>query len=149
MMLRTIILILILSLGAIPAPSIASESEPKADLLMDENAQRAFIRQKIIERFPDDYHIMLDIAYCETRSRPFIHWEPDGSLRPHDARLSTASGTFQVLVGLHADAIREMGLDMNNIDDYLTFVDRLRREGPNYSAWSESRGCWAPLLASN
>ncbi len=111
-------------------------------------AQRAFIRQAIIERFPDDYETMLAIAYCETRSRPFIHWLDDGSLRPHDQGWSSSGGTYQVLIKYHKKAIREMGLDMSNLDDYFTFVERLKRENPNYGAWKESKGCWESRIGS-
>jgi len=148
-MMPNIILILILSLGALTAPTIARGSEPTTDILADEAAQREFIRQKIIERFPDDYPVMLAIAYCESRSRPYVHWEADGSLRPHETGASSAAGTFQVLLELHGPEIRELGLDMNNIDDYLDFVDHLRRRGANYSDWNESRDCWQPRIALN
>ncbi len=114
----------------------------------NDTEQSDFIRQAIIKRFPDDYDIMLAIAYCETRSRPFIHWLEDGSLRPHDAGASTASGIYQVLVGYHKEAIDEMGLDMSNLDDYLTFVERLKNESPNYGAWDESRSCWESRIGS-
>jgi hypothetical protein len=136
-------LIVICSLGVFATPTIASESEslPK-QVLTNEDVQRAFIQAKIVEHFPEDYSVMLAIAYCESRSRPFIHYESDGSLRGHDTGASTAGGTYQVLMGLHGDAIREMGLDMSNLDDYFTFVERLKRENPNYGAWSESKSCW-------
>ncbi len=118
-------------------PSFANDAE-----------QRDYIRQAIIERFPDDYDVMLAIAYCETRSRPFIHWLDDGSLRPHDAGLSTAGGAYQVLIGYHKKAIRQMGLNMKDLDDYFTFVERLKNESPNYGAWNESRSCWEPRIGT-
>jgi hypothetical protein len=113
-----------------------------------EDEQRSYIKEQIVKHFPHDYDVMLAIAYCESRKRPFIHWEADGSLRPHDTGASSAAGTFQVLLKLHSQAIRDMGLDMNNLDDYLTFVDRLRKESPGYGAWNESRTCWESRIGS-
>jgi hypothetical protein len=53
-----------------------------------------------------------------------------------------------VLIKYHKKAIREMGLDMSNLDDYFTFVERLKRENPNYGAWKESKGCWESRIGS-
>lgn len=136
--------VLIVISNALATPSTATNVPRFAN----DAEQRAFIRQAIIERFPDDYETMLAIAYCETKSRPFIHWMADGSLRPHDQGESSAGGTYQVLIGLHKKAIREMGLDMSNLNDYFTFVERLKRENPNYGAWKESKGCWESRIGS-
>ncbi len=54
----------------------------------------------------------------------------------------------KLLIKYHKKAIREMGLDMSNLDDYFTFVERLKRENPNYGAWKESKGCWESRIGS-
>jgi len=93
-------------------------------LYRDAQAQRSFIEGKIREFFPEPglAVAMITIANCE--STGLIHWESDGTLRPNEAG-SSARGTFQVLLRYHADQIEKMGLDMQNIDDYMTFVRRL------------------------
>lgn len=122
---------------------MATSVSANNDIYANEDRQRAFVKAKIIEHFPEDAPTMLAIAYCESRSRPFIHWEADGSLRPHDQGASTAAGTFQVLLGLHGPDIEAQDLDMDNIDDYLKFVRYLYERGSSrFSDWNESRSCW-------
>lgn len=122
---------------------------PDPGLLTDEAAQREFVQDKIREHFPESYPVMLAIAYCETRARPFIHWEADGSLRPNASGASSAGGTFQVLLNLHSPDIEARGLDMYDIDDYMEFVAYLHgRFADPYQDWNESRSCWEPRIAS-
>lgn len=122
---------------------------PDPSLLTDETAQRAFVEAKIREHFPESYPVMLAIAYCETRARPFVHWEPDGSLRPNASGASSAAGVFQVLLQLHGPDIAARDLDMQNIDDYLQFVSYLHgRFSDPYQDWNASRNCWEPRVAS-
>lgn len=118
-------------------------------LLSDEAAQSEFVQDKIREHFPKSYPVMLAIAYCETRRRPFVHWEVDGRLRPNENGASSAGGVFQVLLQLHGPDIRARELDMQNIDDYMEFVQYLHgRWSDPYQDWDESRSCWEPRIAS-
>jgi len=110
---------------------------------MNEAAQAVFIQETIVAYFPEAYPTMLAIAYCETRARPFVHWEPDGSLRPNLGGNSSAAGALQVLLYLHRDAIAAQELDMRDIDDYMQFVRYLYDTGGYpFSPWEESRHCW-------
>lgn len=127
----------------------AQAEPPDPALLTDETAQRAFVEAKIREHFPESYPIMLAIAYCETRARPYIHWEPDGSLRPNASGASSAAGVFQVLLQLHEPDIAARNLEMQRIDDYLQFVKYLHgRFSDPYQDWNASRDCWEPRVAS-
>lgn len=130
--------------------SAAHANQSKVDyeaLYANPEAQAAFIRAKIREYFPRDYHTMIAIANCE--STGLIHWKPDGSLLPHHQGASSSAGVFQVLLYGHRHAIAKHGLDMNNIDDYLTFVKMLRDGRPDYGDWNASRKCWQTRLAQN
>jgi len=134
-----------------------STATKQSQVYTDPVAQVVFIKKKVGDFFPGEVAEVLAIIYCETRSRPYIHWEADGSLRRRDDGKGSASGGLQVLVGesVHGMKIREMGLDMNNIDDYFTFTKLLMdQRGPvgsrhRYDDWNESRPCWGPRMASN
>ncbi len=134
--------------------TLADEATASIDtqaLYTNPEAQAAFITKKIKEHFPRTYPTMIAIASCEShRDGLLVHWEPDGSLRPNEAKKSSAAGVFQVTLYGHRDAIASLGLDMNNIDDYLTFVKYLV-DGRNgkLTDWNASRHCWAPRVASN
>lgn len=138
-----------LTLAAVMYSALMTTSvEANEDLFVNEERQRQFIQEKILEYFPEDPATMLAIAYCETRSRPFIHWEADGSLRPHDEGESTAAGTFQVLLYLHGPDIQARDLDMYDIDDYMSFVRYLYDRGSSRTSdWDESRSCWQSRIS--
>ncbi len=120
-------------------------------LYTNPEAQAAFITNKIKEHFPKTYPTMIAIASCEShRNGLLVHWEPDGSLRPNETGASSAAGSFQVTLYGHRKEIERLGLDMNNIDDYLSFVKHLvdGRKG-RLTDWNASRDCWGPRVASN
>lgn len=113
----------------------------QSSLYGDEQAQAELVLRKIEEYFPKDHATMKAIAYCETRSRPFVHWEANGQLRPNAGGASSAGGAFQVLLKLHRKEIQALGLNMQNIDDYMTFVKHLHSQG-RFQPWNASRHCW-------
>lgn len=135
------------ALLCLAAPLRAEPPDPA--LLANETAQSEFVQGKIREHFPESYPVMLAIAYCETQARPFVHWEADGSLRPNATGASSAAGVFQVLLQLHGPDIRARDLDMQNIDDYMQFVQYLHgRFSDPYQDWDASRSCWQDRVAS-
>ena len=116
-------------------PSAHAKQEPPIPYAM----QDWFLRQKIQEHLNDK--LMEIIAACESTGSPkrIKHWNEDGSLVANPD--SSARGALQTLVYLHRKRIAELGLDMNNIDDYMRFVkDLKKRQG--YGAWNPSRHCW-------
>ncbi len=126
-------------------PAASKEVARIKRMPFDREQQAAFVRKKIIEHFPKD-PTMLRIANCE--STGFIHWLKDGkTLRPTSIRkpngrpASSAGGVFQVLLKLHAPDIRRLGLNMQDIDDYMEFVKYLRKT-QGHNAWKPSRYCW-------
>lgn len=122
----------------------ASADEPNVET-SDKNptAQAELVQEKIKEHFPQKHPVMLAIANCE--STGYIHWE-NGELRPNSEGKSSAAGVFQVLLNLHAEEIRRLGLDMNNIDDYMTFVKYLQKS-QGYGAWKASKHCWGKRVS--
>ena len=128
-----------------PAQAIAGTSYNH--LYDDPQAQRIFIEKKIQDFFPEPglAQSMITIANCE--STGLIHWIPDGTLRPNGSG-SSARGTFQVLLRYHAQQIQDMGLDMQNIDDYMTFVRQLYDER-GFRPWDPSRHCWGQQIVQN
>lgn len=106
--------------------------------------------------FPEDAHIMREIARCESPNRSFRHWEANGELVPNDEGASSARGAFQVLVRLHAPDIERLQHinDMHNVEHYMAFVRYLyeragrRNWSKRFSDWEESRSCWETRLAS-
>lgn len=101
--------------------------------------QSAFVRDKIKEHLDDK--LMEIIAACESTGSPkrIKHWEKDGSLVANPT--SSARGALQTLLQLHGPDIEALDLDMQDIDDYMTFVQDLHgRQG--YGAWAPSKHCW-------
>tara|TARA_B100000745_G_C20144809_1_gene392554 strand:+ start:397 stop:813 length:417 start_codon:yes stop_codon:yes gene_type:complete len=125
-----------------------------ATLYNNAATQSAFLEDKIREYFPDETvaEVMIAIAACEASGNPrglLIHWQADGSLLPNNQG-GQARGMFQVMSRLHAPDMQQRGLDINNIDDYMTFVRYLHDRNSGYNDWYPSRGCWNPVrLAQN
>lgn len=124
----------------------ADETVDYEALYANPEAQAAFIKEKIKEHFPRDYPVMIAIANCE--STGLIHWRADGSLLPNSEGASSAAGVFQVTLDGHSKSIARHGLDMKEVDEYMTFVKLLVRGRPNYADWNASKDCWAPVVAS-
>lgn len=124
--------------GATAPPEAAREGATALPVPYDEQAE--FIKAKIREYFPGD-EMMICIAGEE--STGYIHWLPDGSLRPTEilkpdgSPASTAEGVLQTLVGLHSEDIANRGLNMANIDEYMLF-NRYLLHTQGYGAWKDS-----------
>ena len=126
------------------AHAAKSPPDPYQHLYGDPAAQAAFIKMKLREYFPKHYRTMLAIASCE--STGLQHWNPDGSLVKNPG--SSAEGFMQVLLKLHRPEIKAMGLDMQDLDDYLKFVYWLYARPPSrFSDWTPSKHCWGPKVA--
>lgn len=125
------IVILALGLASLsPNNCLANES------LTSDN-QQDYARELIAEYFPDEARLMRAIARCESG---LVHRDASGELLPN-AEGSTARGLFQVLMSVHYDEMRRMGLDPNNDDDYMTYVRHLY-ETQGTAPWRPSRSCW-------
>ncbi len=118
------------------APPVAAE-EVTTSLPVPYDQQKEFVISKIRQYFPGD-EMMICIAGEE--STDYIHWLPDGRLRPTDIRkkdgsiASSAKGVLQTLVSLHSEDIEARGLNMADIDDYMRFNRYLLRT-QGYGAW--------------
>lgn len=130
------------------AASVGSAGAHQAPswLIKDEERQARFIRSKIKEHFPDRYRDVLAIAECE--SAGLIHWGHDGSLLQNEKGESSAAGVLQVLLKLHRPDYEELNLNMEDIDDYLTFVRQLIERRGGYGDWAASEYCWGSKVAS-
>lgn len=132
--------------GIILSTQIATAEVRHHDLYRDAALQSDYLKEKIRERFPEPgvAEVMIAIAACEASGNPrglLIHWEPNGRLLPNSAG-GQARGTFQVMSRLHAPDMARRGLDINNLDDYLTFVRYLYDRNNGYRDWRPSRHCW-------
>lgn len=110
--------------------------EKYQDLYNNPAAQALLIQEKIKKYFPEPglAEAFTKLANCE--STGLLHWMPDGSLRPQAKKLSSARGVLQILAGLHGPEMKEMGLDIKNLDDYMQFARYLYdTQGPG--AWKE------------
>lgn len=105
--------------------------------------QATFIVAKIRQHFPGD-DMMLCIANEE--STGYIHWLPDGSLRPTEIKkedgsiASSARGVLQTLAVLHAEDIARLNVDLNNVDDYFRF-NRYLLHRSGYETWETYEKC--------
>lgn len=127
----------------------AADAQQYADLYSDSQAQSDFLKKKIHEYFSEEgvAEVMIAIAACEASNNPrglLIHWQPDGSLFPNSAG-GQARGTFQVMSRQHAPEMKQRGLDINNLDDYLTFVRYLYDRNNGFNDWYPSRHCWKKI----
>lgn len=114
----------------------AQAREKYSHLHSDPKGQAVLMETKMREYFPEHAaEAMIAVAECE--STGLLHWLPDGSLRPHSTHSSSARGVLQILIDLHGPDIERMGLDMNDIDDYMVFARHLYdTQGPQ-NAWKE------------
>lgn len=90
----------------------------------------------IAAHFPDKFKTMKAIAKCESG---LVHRENGKLLRNREG--SSARGAFQVLMRVHAPEMKRLGLDPNNDDDYMTYVQYLV-DNFGLTPWAESKGCW-------
>jgi hypothetical protein len=90
----------------------------------------------IAEHFPNKFKTMKAIAKCESG---LVHRE-NGKLLPNREG-SPARGAFQVLMSVHGPEMKRLGLDPNDDDDYMTYVQYLV-DNFGLSPWAESKPCW-------
>ncbi len=106
--------------------------------------------ERVLETFRDKplevQWDMVALAHCE--SSQWVH-RRDGELRPQAQNASSARGVLQVLSWLHREELARRGLDLEDDDDYFTFVRILFDRG-GLRPWRESipclrdeRGAWA------
>ncbi len=132
MKLHSMIVILALSVtGLQPARALANESLPAAS---DEAEEIASLIQ---EYFPDNYRTMLAVARCESGLE---HRDENGNLLPNQSG-GSARGVFQVLMRIHRDEMRRLGLNPEDDRDYMEYVRRLY-DAQGLAPWAESEHCW-------
>ncbi len=90
----------------------------------------------IAEHFPGKFKTMKAIAKCESG---LVH-RVNGRLLPNNEG-SPARGAFQVMMNIHGPEMKRLGLDPNDDDDYMTYVQYLV-DNFGLSPWAESKGCW-------
>ncbi len=131
-MVNSKIVILALGLASMsPNNVLANES------LTSEETPQEYAGELIAEYFPENARLMRAIARCESG---LVHRDESGNLLRNNEG-STAQGLFQVLMSVHRGEMRRMGLDPDNDDDYMTYVQHLY-ETQGTSPWNESRRCW-------
>ncbi len=144
-------LIVILSLGlSLATPTIASESQPAMNnIYQDTELQVEFVKAAVREVFGNEAQNVLEIIYCESKSRPYIQWEADGSLRRRDDGKGSVRGNLQIHMKVHKKSIEAAKLDMQDYYQYLIFAKQIMdvreaADGPThrYDDWLPSKPCW-------
>ncbi len=131
-MVNSKIVILALGLASMsPNNVLANES------LTSEETPQEYAGELIAEYFPENARLMRAIARCESG---LVHRDESGKLLRNNEG-STAQGLFQVLMSVHRSEMRRMGLNPDNDDDYMTYVQYLY-DTQGTTPWNESRGCW-------
>lgn len=145
--------LLLLSSFVLFPVTTAAENAP-ADVLSNTETQTSYLREVIIDHFPDPSvaAIMIAIAACESNGEPdgnIIHWTSSGALLPNKEG-SSARGMFQVLMGLHRPEMEARGLTPEHLDEYMQYVQYLYERNNGFHDWYESRSCWGNVqLAQN
>lgn len=92
--------------------------------------------EKRIREYWHDAPIMVDIAWCESK---FLHYRKDGSTVI--GNITRDIGVMQVNEYYHREAAANMGLDIYDLEDNLTYSRYLYdREGT--VPWNSSSHCW-------
>ncbi len=141
-MLRTLTFVTTLIAGNLLASSVMANNEEYTQIRYQD--QDALIRQKMREHI--GYDPLLEIiAGCESTGNPrrIEHWDQNGNLVKNPT--SSASGALQVLLQYHSDWIDAEDRDMQNLDEYMMFVETLL-EAQGYDAWNPSRHCWGKYI---
>lgn len=141
-MLRSIIFVTTLIAGNLLASSVMANNETYTQINFQN--QDALIRQKMREHI--GYDPLLEIiAGCESTGNPrrIEHWDENGNLVKNPT--SSASGALQVLLQYHSEWIRDENRNMQDLDEYMMFVETLF-EAQGYAAWNPSRHCWGGYI---
>lgn len=93
------------------------------------------LARQIRALFPDA-PIMVRVAMCESG---LIHRKDGELIRNQEG--SSAKGTFQVLMRVHAPQMYKMGLNPERTDDYLAYV-RFLFDRYGFTPWQSSQHCW-------
>jgi len=103
-------------------------------VLIEVESDEHRITRKIEAMFPDEPR-MVKVASCEsTGGYGFdIH-----ARNPN----SSASGLFQILMSKHGDRMRDLGLNVWDEDDNISFA-RVLFDERGLKPWLESVNCWA------
>ncbi len=100
-----------------------------------ENAVRSYFK---------DIPVMIQIARCESA---FRHTLPDGTVLRGKVD-GADTGVMQINMRYHSQKARELGLDLTNLYDNLTYArDLYERQGTR--PWASSASCWSPTIAMN
>lgn len=99
--------------------------------------------EHIVREYFSDIPIMVEVAKCEST---FRHTQTDGSvLRGIVDNRDT--GVMQINTYYHGDTAEQLGLDLEDIHDNLTYA-RYLYEKQGTQPWSASQPCWSRTLAA-
>jgi hypothetical protein len=93
--------------------------------------------QEYIESYFADIPVMIDVARCESHFKQF---DKDGSALKNPN--STATGVFQIMSSIHADAAdANLGLDIYSLQGNAAYA-RYLYETQGLKPWAASASCW-------
>lgn len=95
-----------------------------------------------VRSYFSDIPVMVQIARCESQ---FRHTLADGTVL-RGVVDSADTGVMQINTRYHGKKAREMGLDLDDLYDNMTYArDLYLRQGTK--PWSASAPCWSPTIA--
>ena len=99
--------------------------------------------ETVVRNYFADVPVMIQVARCESR---FRHTLADGSILRGEVD-SRDIGVMQINTGFHGERAVELGLNLKNIYDNMTYArDLYERKGTQ--PWNASASCWNRTLAS-
>lgn len=100
--------------------------------------------EQVVQEYFADIPIMAEIARCESTYR---HYLDDGEVL--QGRVDPAdTGVMQINKRYHLSTAEELGLDLENIYDNMTYA-RYLYERQGTQPWSASAPCWGNHVAVN
>ena len=119
--------------------SIATTDQTQRDI-----AGSASHTEAIVRSYFSDIPVMIQVARCEST---FRHTLTDGSVL--QGRVDSAdTGVMQINKRFHEAKAVELGLDLDDIYDNMTYA-RYLYEKKGTQPWNASSPCWGRTLAAN
>ena len=133
-----------------PMPSIefinhAEASEPKEVLIATTSKNHIGDMAEMVVEKPVEkkLHPELEVI-CGCESAGHTHKDKNGVLLSGYVD-SDDKGLCQINTRYHGETMQNMGLDINNDEDYFTYANHLF-ETQGRQPWKASASCWAPII---
>ncbi len=133
--------LLVVNAGAAPVASLEYGQIASTDPVRKEETL-AIDTEAAVRQYFSDIPVMVQVARCESH---FRHTLADGTVLK-GAVDGRDTGVMQINTGYHAAAAADLGLDLTDLRDNMTYARHLyETQGTN--PWSASRSCWGNTIA--